>query len=64
MKTPANYRNTAPAAQPAPGHSLGGAWLPAQVAMPRALDLSHWLSRAARGHTWNGHGATQRRRPN
>jgi hypothetical protein len=54
MKTSANYRT----ATPAPG-----AWLPAQATLPRAIDLSHWLSRAARGHTWNGHGATARRRP-
>jgi len=54
MKTPANYRTTAPAA--------AGAWLP-RAAVPRALDLSHWLSRAARGHTWNGPGAIARRRP-
>jgi hypothetical protein len=53
MKTPANYRNSTPRA-------IG--WLPAAVAAPRALDLSHWLSRAARGHTWNGPGAIQRRR--
>ena len=55
MKSPANYRN---ATQAAPG-----AWLPAQAALPRPLDLSHWLSRAARGHTWNGSGANARRRP-
>jgi len=54
MKTSANYRNAVPAA--------AGAWLP-PPAVPRALDVSHWLSRAARGHTWNGHGATARRRP-
>jgi hypothetical protein len=45
MKTPANYRPVPPAPQ---------RWLPADVAPPRALDLSYWLSRAARGHTWNG----------
>lgn len=55
MKTPANYL---PESR---GRTAAG-WLPAQAVAPRALDLSHWLSRAARGHTWNG-GATSRRRP-
>lgn len=55
MKTSANYRTATPA--------VPGAWLPAQAALPPALDLSHWLSRAARGHTWNGHGVNARRRP-
>ena len=53
MKTLANYRNTTRATG-APG------WLPAHAT--RALDLSHWLSRAARGHTWNG-GASSRFSP-
>jgi hypothetical protein len=52
MNTPAHSQRSASAA------SRG--WLPAQAEMPRALDVSHWLSRAARGHTWNGHGAMTR----
>jgi len=55
MKTSANYRNAT--------HTAPGAWLPAHAASARVLDLSHWLSRAARGHTWNGSGANARRRP-
>ena len=65
MKTPANYRPGPPALE-LRTHAVARAengWLPSQAAMPRALDLSHWLSRAARGHTWNGDGVTQRRRP-
>jgi hypothetical protein len=54
MKTLANY-------QPETRPRTAAGWLPAQAAAPRALDLSHWLSRAARGHTWNGD-ATSRRR--
>ena len=54
MKTSANYRPLAPASTP---HG----WLPAQMATPRALDLSHWLSRAARGYTWNANATFKRR---
>jgi hypothetical protein len=49
MKTPAPNR-------PAPAGNAG--WLPTPASLPRAVDLSHWLSRAARGHSWN---AAQRR---
>lgn len=55
MKTLANYLAATRAAA-----TTG--WLPAQASLPRRLDLSHWLSRAARGHTWNGD-AHSRRRP-
>lgn len=54
MKTPANYL-------PAMRAGAATGWLPAQAVMPRALDLSHWLSRAARGHTWNGDAHSRRR---
>jgi hypothetical protein len=37
-------------------------WLPGPAA--RSVDLSHWLSRAARGHTWNADAAMRRRRTN
>jgi hypothetical protein len=51
MNTPAQQARTAPAPR---------GWLPPQAALPRALDVSHWLSRAAHGHTWNGHAAMAR----
>jgi hypothetical protein len=35
-------------------------WMPAAPAA--GLDLSHWQSRAARGHTWNGRASTRRPR--
>jgi hypothetical protein len=35
------------------------AWLPMEVRKPRALNVSHWRSRAARGHSWNA-GAAMR----
>jgi hypothetical protein len=54
MKTSANYRSHGPT-------STSHGWLPAQMATPRALDLSHWLSRAARGHSWNRHAIFKRR---
>jgi hypothetical protein len=54
MRPPANYRNQA---------STHAGWLPPEAATRRAPDFSHWLTRAARGHTWNGRGVTQRRRP-
>ena len=38
-------------------------WPPAQAAASRAVDTNHWLSRAARGLTWNRDGAVTRRRP-
>jgi hypothetical protein len=52
MNTPAHHAHTAATAP--------RGWLPAPAAPPRALDVSHWLSRAARGHTWNGHGVMTR----
>jgi len=54
MKTSANYR-------PMTSTTTPHGWLPAQVATPRALDLSHWLSRAARGYTWNSSATFKRR---
>ena len=54
MKTSANTRLLAPAPTP---HG----WLPARMATPRALDLSHWLSRAARGYSWNSNATLKRR---
>jgi hypothetical protein len=33
-------------------------WLP-QPARQRVLDLSHWQSRAAHGHTWNARAAAR-----
>jgi hypothetical protein len=53
MKTPTNYRPRTP------GTPHG--WLPAPMALPRALDHSHWLSRAARGYTWNSNATFKRR---
>jgi hypothetical protein len=52
MKTQANFRSTNRATAPC--------WLPASPS--RSVDLSHWQSRAARGHTWNADAATRRRR--
>lgn len=57
MKTPANYRIATPAAR-----DVAQAWLP-RLAPTHALDPSHWLSRAAHGHSWNSDGAIARRRP-
>lgn len=56
MKPTANYRIATP--------SGTCAWLP-RLAPPRALDPSHWLSRAARGHSWNAaaRNVNPRRRP-
>lgn len=73
MKTPANYLPGSTALE-LRTHAAARAehgWLPAGIDVPRALDLSHWLSRAARGHTWNGAATSrdharmqlQRRRP-
>jgi hypothetical protein len=63
MKTPTRDFTASPATglqlQPA---ETPRRWLPAQPTASRAHDLSHWLSRAARGHTWNGSGITHRRR--
>jgi hypothetical protein len=53
MKTPAHHRN--------PTATSG--WMPSPAVPQRAPDFSHWLTRAARGHTWNGRGVTPRRRP-
>jgi len=54
MKTSANNLRSA---RPTTSHG----WLPAQVATPRALNFSHWLSRAARGYTWNADATFKRR---
>lgn len=56
MKPTANYRIATP--------SGTCAWLP-RLAPPRALDPSHWLSRAAHGHSWNAaaRNVNPRRRP-
>jgi hypothetical protein len=63
MKAPTGdfTASSAPGLQPQPG-GTPRRWLPAQPTASRAHDLSHWLSRAARGHTWNGSGITHRRR--
>jgi hypothetical protein len=63
MKTPANKLRIAPALE-VRTHAVDAArtWLPMEAMHARALDLSYWQSRAARGFTWNSHGATQRRR--
>jgi hypothetical protein len=63
MKTPANDRPIAPALE-LRTHTAEATdrWLPAEAMNARALDLSYWQSRAARGYSWNRHGATQRRR--
>jgi hypothetical protein len=58
MKSPANYRTAMPATPGVPA-----AWLP-RLAPTRTLNPSHWLSRAAHGHSWNAAGAIARRRPN
>ena len=50
MKPSANYRNQATAS---------GGWLPPQPAARPEPDFSHWLTRAARGHTWNGDGVSR-----
>ena len=52
MKIPAHSRQTTRAA--------ARGWLPDSPA--RSVDLAHWLSRAARGHTWNAGAAMRRRR--
>ena len=54
MKTPANYRQSTKASPPQ-------GWLPLPLTTPRALDMSHWLSRAARGYSWNGDATFKRR---
>jgi hypothetical protein len=53
MKTSANYR---PMTRTTTPHG----WLPAQVATPRAI-VTHFLSRAARGYTWNSNATFKRR---
>ncbi|MEO8018506.1 MAG: hypothetical protein ABI769_11875 [Pseudomonadota bacterium] len=54
MKAPANYSTSR-------GTVAQRGWLPAAAATPRTLDLAHWQSRAARGHTWNSGAALKRR---
>jgi hypothetical protein len=63
MKTPANHLAIAPALE-LRTHAAEATrkWLPVAATHARALDLSYWQSRAARGYTWNSHGASQRRR--
>jgi hypothetical protein len=53
MKSFANQHRPAAASAPQ-------GWMPSQPMAPRAL-VRHFLSRAARGHTWNSHGAERRR---
>jgi hypothetical protein len=55
MKHPATHRSPTGASPPG--------WLPpSAVAAPSpARPLEHWLSRAARGHTWNAGASTRRR---
>lgn len=61
---PANYLAACPALELATHPSRESArWLPVQVDAARALDLSHWRSRAAGGFTWN-RGGLRKRRPN
>jgi hypothetical protein len=63
MKTPAENHRIAPALElRTRAVEATRTWLPTDARHARALDLSHWQSRAARGFTWNSHGATQRRR--
>ena len=50
MKTSANYR---PPTSPQ-------RWLPAPVTTPRAI-ITHFLSRAARGYSWNSNATFKRR---
>lgn len=63
MKTPASHLRIAPALE-LRTHAAEAThkWLPVTATHARALDLSYWQSRAARGYTWNSHGASQRRR--
>jgi hypothetical protein len=53
MNTSANYHPMASTSTP---HG----WLPSQTATPRAL-VKHFLSRAARGYSWNRHATCKRR---
>jgi hypothetical protein len=53
MKLCTNYRS---------GHSGQGGWLPRRPPPAGPPDFSHWLSRAARGYTWNADAADRRRR--
>jgi hypothetical protein len=63
MKTPADNQMIAPALElRTRAVETTRKWLPMDALHARALDVSHWQSRAGRGHTWNSHGATQRRR--
>jgi hypothetical protein len=63
MKTPANDLRIAPTLESRTHDTeTTRKWLPVEASHARALNLSYWQSRAARGHTWNSHGATQRRR--
>jgi hypothetical protein len=61
MKTPANYLTACPALQLATHADRPRGWLPEPATVARALDLSHWQSRAARGFTWNRRGSSKRR---
>ena len=51
MKTTTNYQNGAA--------REACAWPTREVRKPRALDVTRWRSRAARGHSWNA-GAAMR----
>jgi hypothetical protein len=53
MKTSANYRPTSPV-------STQHGRVPSQGTMPRAI-VTHFLSRAAHGHTWNADATFKRR---
>jgi hypothetical protein len=54
----ANYP-TSPALATHPVRTSTG-WLPVPAGSARALDLSHWRSRAARGLSWNRGGNCKR----
>jgi hypothetical protein len=45
--------------RPTPRPSANANWPPPHPV--RSIDPNHWLSRAARGHTWNGEAAIRRR---
>jgi hypothetical protein len=56
MKTAHNLSTASPQRAPS--------WPPMPAAASPAVDTNHWLSRAARGFTWNRDGVSPRRRPN
>jgi hypothetical protein len=59
MKTSTHYPMSAAALSRRNADASRG-WLPAELATGRAHDVSYWLSRAARGYSWNSAGITRK----